>query len=157
VWIDPTTLVNGTLENLEPVVVGVRLDVSGDRDLPRVYADPGRIEQVLGNLISNAVKYGDRERGVDVRLGGAPGEVWIAVVNRGKGLSSDEVRTLFNRFTRLRRARTAKTEGLGLGLYIAKGLIEAHGGRLWCESVPDEETRFVFTLPASMMKESAAA
>jgi signal transduction histidine kinase len=46
---------------------------------------------------------------------------------------------------------------LGLGLYIAKGLVKAHGGRLWCESVPDEETTFVFTLPTSMVKDSAAA
>lgn len=157
VWIDPTALVTSTLANLEPVVDGVRLDVSGDRDLPRVYADPVRIEQVLGNLISNAIKYGDKERGVDIRLGGAPGEVSIAVINRGKGIAPEEVRSLFNRFTRVRRPRASKADGLGLGLYIAKGLIEAHGGRVWCESVPDEETKFVFTLPTTLVNESAAA
>jgi PAS domain S-box-containing protein len=156
-WVEPTALVRATLTDLEYLIAETELAVSADPDLPRVYADPGRIEQVLGNLISNAIKYGDRERGIDIHVRRAPGEVSIAVVNRGKGLSPDEVETVFNRFARARRARTSKTEGLGLGLYIAKGLIEAHGGQLWCESVPNERTAFVFTLPTSMLSESAAA
>jgi PAS domain S-box-containing protein len=156
-WVEPAALVQGTIGGLEPVVANVQLNVSTDPDLPRVYADPGRIEQVLGNLISNAIKYGDKSLGVDVRVERVGDEVRISVINRGKGIPPDEARTLFNRFTRARHARTSKTEGLGLGLYIAKGLIEAHGGRIGCESVPNGETTFFFTLPTHALKESAAA
>ena len=157
VWIAPKTLIDMTVANLEPIIGAVSVNVSIEGDLPRVCADPGRIQQVLGNLISNAIKYGDTARGIEIRARGVPGGVSIGVINGGKGLAPEEVRTLFNRFSRTHRTRTSKTEGLGLGLYIAKGLIAAHGGRLWCESVPDRETAFTFTLPTTQESGARAA
>lgn len=112
-----------------------------------VVADPGRLEQVLTNLLSNAAKYGDPDKPIriDGREVGSHAE--IAVTNEGAGIPADELPTLFQRFTRTRGARRGSVRGLGLGLYICKGLVEAQGGRIRAESTPDRTTTFRVTLP----------
>lgn len=113
---------------------------------PSVDVDAGRIEQVLTNLISNAAKYGYPDTEVRVLLERRAREVEIAVENHGPGIDPEDLRRLFARFQRGSAART-QIVGVGLGLYIARGLVEAHGGRLWAESTPGERTIFRFTLP----------
>jgi signal transduction histidine kinase len=71
----------------------------------------------------------------------------VSVTNRGAGIPTDELHVLFERYTRTRRATASRTKGSGLGLYIARGLVEAHGGHIWVKSVPGEVTTFVFALP----------
>ncbi len=117
-------------------------------ELPEVEVDTERLEQVLSNLVSNGVKYG--LAGAELVLGarGGGGEVVISVTNRGEGLSSEEITNLFGRFARTERAKNSTQEGLGLGLYIAKGLVEAHRGRLWAESERGKRTTFFVALPA---------
>lgn len=112
-----------------------------------VKGDEQRLEQVVTNLLSNALKYGAPETqiGLDVRDAGGYAEV--LVTNRGPGIPGDELPFLFERYFRSRAARTSGTKGSGLGLYIAKGLVEAHGGRIWAESTPAETTTFHFTVP----------
>jgi PAS domain S-box-containing protein len=112
-----------------------------------VWIDPDRIHQVLGNLISNAVKYGSPD--TDVEIEAAPDDDWveITVTNHGPGIAADQLPFLFSRFTRIRGARESGTASVGLGLYIARGLVEAHGGRLWVQSTPGDTTSFHFTLP----------
>ena len=114
--------------------------------IPRVNADPVRIEQVLGNLLVNALKYSDPETAVEVEVRQVDNEVRVLVTNRGPGMSAEELPKLFDRYYRTARARAGSARGLGLGLYIAKGLMEAHGGRIWAESRPDQTT-FQFALP----------
>lgn len=117
------------------------------RETPRLHVDPSRIEQILGNLLSNAAKYGYPGTEIQVDVAALEREVEIAVTNAGDGIPSDELPHLFTRFHRPRSHREPSIPGLGLGLYIARGLVEAHGGRIWAESSPGQLTTFHFTLP----------
>jgi len=112
-----------------------------------VRGDAQRLEQVMTNLLSNAVKYGVPDAAIDVELTLSNDAAKVAVTNRGPGVPPDELPFLFERYSRSRAARTSPTKGLGLGLYIARGIVEAHGGRIWVESVPDQTTTFHFTIP----------
>ena len=114
-------------------------------DLPPVYADYDRLERIMTNLLSNALKYADPATEVLVRAHRQHGEVVIAIIDQGKGIRPDELPHLFERFFRAKGAR--KTEGLGLGLNITKMLVEAHGGRIWVESEVGKGSTFSFTLP----------
>jgi PAS domain S-box-containing protein len=123
----------------------VTIDVRGG--IPPVDADPGRIEQVLGNLLSNAAKYGEAKSAIGVGVEARDGSVCVDVTNRGHGIAAEDLRDLFKRFSRTRAARGGRVTGVGLGLYITKALVEAHGGTIEVESVPDQTTTFRFTLP----------
>jgi signal transduction histidine kinase len=92
------------------------------------------------------VKYGAPDAPIRIEITSLDGHVELAVLNEGPELSADELPRLFSRFTRTPQARTARIPGIGLGLYICKGLVEAHGGRIWAES-KDGVTAFRFTLP----------
>lgn len=114
----------------------------------KLWADPDRIEQVLSNLVTNAQKYGAEGTEIEILLETVPEGVHVAVTNRGEGIPASEVPDLFRKFHRSRAARRGSLPGLGLGLYISRGLIEAHGGRIWVESTVGERTIFHFVLPA---------
>jgi signal transduction histidine kinase len=121
----------------------VRIEAGAD---VRVSADPGRVEQVLGNLLENAAKYGHPGAKIEVDLARHEDGVRVTVSSRGPGIPANLLSGVFDRFQRGPQAR-AERPGLGLGLYIAKGLIEAHGGRIWANSAPAIITQFHFTLP----------
>jgi PAS domain S-box-containing protein len=112
------------------------------------FIDPDRIQQVLTNLVSNAVKYGAPGSEIRIEAREEAGRVELSVMNWGAGIPPEEIPTLFSRFARTRRAREARTPGTGLGLYIAKGLVEAHGGRIWVDSTPGQSTTFHITVAA---------
>ena len=122
----------------------VKVDIA--KGLPPVSADPNRLERILTNLLSNALKYSPPE--TDVLLTGqrTDDQVTVSVSDRGAGIPGDDLPHLFDRFYRVRRAKRA--EGLGLGLYITRMLVEAHGGRIWVESEVGKGSTFSFTLPA---------
>jgi PAS domain S-box-containing protein len=145
--LDLATLVRGILERLAAVTPDNRFRLQVHGKVPRVYADAARVEQLLGNLLTNAVKYGYPGREIWVDLARRRHEVEIAVTNEGEGISPEELPLLFQRFHRTRQATEQGIAGLGLGLYIAKGLVEAHGGRIWAESAPGQTTTFHSTLP----------
>jgi signal transduction histidine kinase len=109
-------------------------------------ADPGRVVQVLANLLGNAMKYGEPGTPILVDVARTADDVRVTVSNRGPGIPAPELSRVFERFRRGRSTRRGR-QGLGLGLYIAKELIEAHGGRIWAKSAPGVITQFVFTLP----------
>lgn len=116
-------------------------------DNPRpVLADPLRIEQVLTNLLENAAKYS--EGSIEVSVENQDEGVSVSVRDHGPGISSEDLPRLFERYYRAGRA-PEKRSSLGLGLFIAKGLIDAHSGRLWVESQPGKGSTFCFWLPAS--------
>jgi PAS domain S-box-containing protein len=145
--VDLGALVREVVERADPFTDGHAVWLSVQGAIPPLDVDPGRIEQVLVNLLSNAAKYGRAETPIEVRVAARGSEVEVAVTNEGPGIPPDELGGLFARFHRARSARQDETSGIGLGLYIAKGLVEAHGGRIWAESVPGETTTFRFTLP----------
>jgi signal transduction histidine kinase len=124
-----------------------RLRLEVPEALPPVSADPTRLERILINLVSNALKYapGDTE----VVLAGAPveGQVRISVADHGPGIPPAEADRVFERF--YRSASATRKEGLGLGLYITRLMVEAHGGRIELESAPGRGATFHVLLPAA--------
>ena len=124
-----------------------RVRVDAPEDLPPVIADPDRLERILANLLSNALRYSTPGTEVTIRMAAQNGEVVTSVTDLGPGIPPDELSRLFQRYRpRLPRERP---ETLGLGLYITKGLVEAHGGRIWVESEMGRGSTFSFTLPAT--------
>lgn len=115
-------------------------------DIPRLSVDPQRMEQIIENLLSNAIKYGTPGTPIEITLERGESEILISVRNEGIGIASDELPTLFERFQR-GHAHGGPIKGLGLGLYIVRGLVEAHGGHIDVYSTPGESTTFRFTLP----------
>jgi PAS domain S-box-containing protein len=116
-------------------------------DLPLVWGDPDRLREVLSNLVSNAVKYSPDGGTVWVggRVDGAGITVYVA--DQGIGIPPEEQRRIFDRFHRIETGLHRRTEGTGLGLYLVKAIVEAHGGRVWVESAPGRGSIFMFTLP----------
>lgn len=123
----------------------ITLDQRGP--VPLVCADPVRIKQVLSNLLSNALKYGYPGTPIRITLQRCDGHDQVAVANEGPGILPEETPQLFTRFYRTRTARAGGKGGLGMGLYIVHGIIQAHGGRVWVESTPGQITTFTFTIP----------
>lgn len=124
---------------------GLTLRVECAQDLPQVMMDAQRLEQVLVNLIHNAVKY--TKPGGEVVLGAeaGPGEVRFAVRDTGIGIPAEDVPRIFERFYRVEKSRSGS--GTGLGLSIAKHIVEAHRGKIWAESVEGQGSTFYFTIP----------
>ena len=124
-----------------------RLTVTVEKDLPDVEADPGRIGQVLANLLTNANKYA--QEGAQVRLAASRvgDEIEFAVSDDGPGLTGEELDHVFDRFWRAESGDTQAVGGTGLGLAIAKSLVELHGGAISANSVPGEGATFSFVLP----------
>ncbi len=116
-------------------------------DFPLVFADQERLRQVLSNLVSNAVKYSPQ--GGTIRLGGRVDGHWatIYVADQGIGIPLEEQKNIFQRFYRVRSDLSPNIQGAGLGLYLCRAVVEAHGGRIWVESTPGKGAIFAFTLP----------
>jgi PAS domain S-box-containing protein len=126
----------GTLED--------RVDVEVPA-LPPVWVDAGAFDRIVTNLVTNALKYSAPDTRVRVHAALGEGEVIVSVSDRGPGISAADQAQLFRRFWRSRGAR--RTEGLGLGLYITSRLVDAQGGRLWCESELGQGSTFSFSSP----------
>lgn len=125
-----------------------RVTVTGPRHSVRGRWDRHRIEQVLANLLDNALKYSPEGAPVSVGVESRAEEVEVAVTDHGAGIPRDELPRLVERFYRAANARAGTAPGTGLGLYICNQIIAAHGGRLWAESAgPDQGSTFRFTLP----------
>jgi signal transduction histidine kinase len=112
-----------------------------------VRAAPEKIERVLYNLLTNALRHTPSDGTVGIVVEPLDEEVRVTVEDSGEGLSSEAVQRMFDRFWRGDRARSRERGGAGLGLAIARGLVEAHGGRIWAESSPEGGARVSFTLP----------
>jgi PAS domain S-box-containing protein len=125
--------------------VEITLDLPGN--LPAVMADRERIEEVLQNLLDNAIKYSPRERVVHISIHATGEEVVVSVRDTGMGISLRDQEQVFERFHRVGDSMTPSTPGAGLGLYICRAIVEAHGGRIWVESTLREGSTFSFSLP----------
>ena len=122
-----------------------RFVLHADGDLPEMWLDPDKLAQVLGNLVENALRHGDGTVTVRVdpaQVDGEPGAV-VTVTDEGPGVDPEVAPRIFTRFW-----RSSRRGGTGLGLYISKGLVEAHGGTIECDSAPGGGALFRFTLPA---------
>ena len=143
--IEVAPLIREAGEMLAPLAAekSVRLDAAAAEGLPMITADAGRILQVLSNLAGNAIKFTPPEGRIVVRADPDVRGVRFSVRDTGPGIPPEQLTQIFGRFW---QANPADRRGIGLGLTIAKGIVEAHGGRIWCESRVGEGTTFQFTL-----------
>ncbi len=122
----------------------IRLTTDVAPGLTAVQVDPGRVQQILSNLVGNAVKFTPAGGRISISATSGDGAVQIAVSDTGPGIPADRLDQVFGRFW---QADRADRRGLGLGLAIAKAIVDAHGGRIWVESEEGNGTTFYFTLP----------
>jgi PAS domain S-box-containing protein len=141
-------LLSDALRTLAPVAnqKSVRLRLSAHDDLPPVLADRERIAQAISNLVGNAVKFSEAGSEIHVGVSVEPREVVFSVRDTGHGMTPEQLSHAFDRFWQ--SSRTDR-QGAGLGLAITKGIVEAHGGRIWAESRAGEGSTFFFTLPSA--------
>lgn len=120
--------------------------------LPQVVADRTAMEQIMGNLLTNAVIYLDPNRAGKIKITGRRNhkEVIFSIKDNGRGIAKDDMPKVFELF---RRAGKQDVPGEGMGLAYVRTLVRRHGGRIWCESKPDEGTRFTFTIPKNIEQE----
>ena len=151
--VDIAGLAEGVVEKVRIAYPELEVSANFPGELPRVYADADKVEQVLTNLLENAAKYADSP---DVRVEGVYNEgrkqITIAVHDVGKGIPPAELPRLFNKF--FRGTEGGRPSGSGLGLYIARGLVEAHGGRIAAESRLGQGSTFSFTLPTDSFEKA---
>jgi signal transduction histidine kinase len=132
----------------EPLADGkdIRLVLDRPADLPLLRVDQRQMTRVLSNLVGNALKFTPDGGTVTIRALRADGEVWFEVRDNGRGIPAEHLERVFDRFW---QADQSDRRGAGLGLAIAKGIVEAHGGRVWVESRVGEGSSFFVALPVS--------
>ncbi|HEY3747377.1 MAG TPA: PAS domain S-box protein, partial [Gemmatimonadaceae bacterium] len=141
-------IINDMIEMLRPLAVGssIALESSVAEGLPPVLADSARIQQVLSNLVGNAVKFTPRDGRITVCAEQIESEVRFGVIDTGPGIPPEQVPHIFGQFW---QASSSDRRGIGLGLAIAKGIVEAHKGTIWVESQVGLGSTFYFTLPTA--------
>ena len=134
------------------------VEVDVPPNLPLITADGRRIRQVLNNLLSNASKYSHPNATIRIAASRLEFYVTISITDEGRGIPADELTNMFRKFSRVDDSGERKVAGEGLGLAICKGLVEAHGGRIWAESDGEGRgTRITFTIPESIEDSSTDA
>ena len=146
-------LIDPALAELAGARGGQAVTVNVPPFLPRAVCDPEFVQQVIKQLLENALKYSPEPAAVTVSAAVKGAKIVIGVVDRGPGIDDDERTRIFDKFFRGRRYRF-ETKGTGMGLAIAKGIIEAHGERIWVESEPQHGSAFYFSLPVAEGGES---
>jgi signal transduction histidine kinase len=145
---DVADILRDTLEAFEPLAAVKGVSLTAEAELPPCVGrfDSGRILEVLANLVSNALKFTTSGGRVSIRVARAGNELIFSVKDTGIGIPEDALRSVFEKFKQVAKDR----RGLGLGLYISKGIVEAHGGRMWAESQLGAGSTFHFEIPRSL-------
>lgn len=133
-----------------------RFLVDFPKEFPIVEADPDRVAQVLRNLLDNAVKYSPSGGLVVVRGEAREDEIVVSVADQGVGIAPEHPNRLFERFFRVKSGLGRHVVGSGLGLPIARTIVESHGGRIWAESQVGQGSTFYFTLPLKDLSQQEA-
>ena len=148
---DIGVITRACVERLDPdSAERVRIDSAPDSDLLGHW-DPDLLERVIANLVSNALKFSASDQPVVVRLTSNPESIEISVTDHGIGITEDELPHLFSRYGRTSGAVASGIEGHGLGLFLSKGIVDAHGGRIWAESAgAGDGTSVMLVLPRAV-------
>ena len=148
-------LMSEAMEMLRPLATAAAVELLSEigENVSTVSADSSRLLQVLSNLVGNAIKFTPRGGSIAVRVELLGDELRFAVSDSGPGIAPDQVPHIFGRFW---QANRKDRRGIGLGLAIAKGIVEVHGGRIWVESTFGEGSQFYFTIPVARSPERAA-
>jgi signal transduction histidine kinase len=154
--VDLDAVAHAVVEHVQMEYPELEAEISFPAEFPSVYADPDKVEQVLTNLVENAAKYAD-PKGIrvsgEVGTGDEEGMVSVSVADKGEGIPGSDLPRIFTKF--FRRAETRPT-GSGLGLWISRGLVEAHGGKLMADSTLGTGSTFRFTIPSKSFDELLA-
>jgi GAF domain-containing protein len=126
---------------------GINLKLDAPADLPSILIDRDRVSQVFDNLLGNAIKFSPRGGTITIRVEDAGDYLRITVADTGVGIPADKLTKIFDRFYQVDGSATRRFGGAGLGLAIAKRIVESHGGHIWAESDVGTGSRFIFTLP----------
>jgi signal transduction histidine kinase len=147
--IDVRALVKELRESMEPSAreKEIALIETLPADLPAVEADRPKLRRVLLNLLSNALKFTQRNGRIEIKIERMDGHLNISVSDTGVGIAPEDVERLFDKYEQARSRATRGEKGTGLGLYITRQLVELHGGQIKVESKPGHGSTFSFTLP----------
>jgi signal transduction histidine kinase len=124
----------------------INLLIDMDDKLPKIYADPEKISWVINNLVSNALKYTNAGDEISVSAEIKNNKMQISVKDTGAGIPQEYLKKIFDQFVQV-KGYDLEVRGTGLGLTLAKEIVVAHGGEIWCESQIDVGSTFTFTLP----------
>jgi len=149
-WHVMDELLEGALRRVHVLLAGRPLDIHLAKDLPPIYVDGVLIQQVLVNLLDNAIKFSTPGSPIRIAAALVADNLELRVSNSGEGVPPEELDRIFERFYRGQPERSSGTPGTGLGLAICKGFVEAHGGQIVAESVPGEHTTFLIRLPLAI-------
>jgi two-component system sensor histidine kinase ResE len=142
-------LIERVVKKLEPVLIKKGVSINADCcQLPIIEADEDRIEQVLINLLDNALRYTESGGKVKIKAITVEEGIIVSITNQGIGIPEDELPFIWERFYKVDKSRVRQTEGTGLGLAIVKNIIDVHGGRVWAKNFPEGCTTFSFFLPS---------
>jgi two-component system sensor histidine kinase KdpD len=144
-WYDLGELVREVVGRLRPFLDGRRIELAIADDLPPVSLDYLMIDQVVTNLLENAVKYTPPGTPLDIRVERRGNRIRVKIADHGPGIPPDKRQAVFDKFYRLERR--GQIRGSGLGLAVTRGLVEGHDGRIWAEETPGGGATFVFELP----------
>ena len=152
-------LISDTLEGMSAQAVSHRLSLEGtvDAELSPVTMDTQRVQRAIYNLVQNAIRHTPPDGSIHIRAQDAGEEVRVEVEDTGEGIPEGDLGRVFERSYRVDASRSRESGGAGLGLSIAKGIVEAHGGRIWVESRVNRGSTFRFTLPKAQAHGSAQA
>jgi two-component system sensor histidine kinase KdpD len=145
--LSPSKVIERAIGAMRPVAKRRVILREADPDLPPAWGDRERVHQVLGNLLSNALKFSKSSSRVTISARVVGADIQFAVADEGMGLHQDEFERIFEPFYRGDGSSAGRPRGTGLGLAICKGIVEAHGGRIWVESEVGTGSTFYFTLP----------
>jgi two-component system sensor histidine kinase KdpD len=146
-WGSVSEIVGNVLDRSASTLSNHQVVLDVPADLPLVRVDSRLIAEVLANLIDNAAKYSPADSDILVRAAIEDDQLAIVVTDHGPGIPSDELPRIFDRFYRGSSRPESRREGTGMGLAISRGIVEAHGGKLWVESVAGKGASFRFTIP----------
>ncbi|MGC9327393.1 MAG: GAF domain-containing sensor histidine kinase, partial [Candidatus Hinthialibacter sp.] len=125
----------------------IEMSLHIDSGLPKIIFDPNRIQQVVDNLVTNAIKFSESNTAIQIHTSLQEDGIWISVTDQGQGIPEHELGLIFNPFTKISVKPTAGEKSTGLGLAIAKKMVEAHGGKIWVKSEVGKGSTFTFSLP----------
>jgi signal transduction histidine kinase len=148
--IDLVVLVDKAISKLSTLAYDrrVTIAISVQRPMPTVMGDPMRLEMVIFHLLQNAIIYSEVDQSIVIHAWGDVHEAYVSVADQGIGIDDDELELIFDRLYRSRDERVRERPGGGLGLTIARTIIQRHGGDIWASSNPGQGSTFTFVLPA---------
>jgi PAS domain S-box-containing protein len=145
--VDVLPLLERVMNSLKATTVFHWFELPTADELPPVWGDEDRIEEIFFNLLDNAIKFSPSGGQISIQTQAREEEITISITDPGVGIAPDNQERIFQKFHRLDSDDSRVSYGHGLGLYITKGLVEAHGGKIWVESAEEEGSTFSFTMP----------